>query len=118
MKKICCISGYANGELEQLEKLSKTLSVLIDVLGSRIVSIYIDSREGMSVYRLTITRERARKFARIYTTTYSRGLGWQSKTEKKPLEEWKNLLEEIKNLTFWEGEIVRWKICFKSMELI
>jgi len=110
----CCVTGYANGELEQLEKLSKTLSALIDTLGSKIVYIYIDSQYGKSIYRMTITRERARKYAKIYTTSYSRGLGWKTEEEKKPLEEWEKLLEEIKNLSFDEGEIVRWKICFKN----
>lgn len=117
MSKTCCLGGYVDGDLEKLKDLSRKLSVLIEVLGSCIVSIYLESRYDGCITKIFLTRERAKKNFKIYYKSYSRGIGWESEVEKIPLTEWGKTLEEINRnwlQGFLEGEIIRWQICFRT----
>ena len=113
----CWLGGYASGEPEKLEFEGSRVSDLLDFLGSKVVSIYIEIRFEGSIYKCFVNRKKSRKYFRVYYKTYKAKLRrWESKVEKKPLSEWDKEIEDIKRFNlqgFWGGELFFWQICFK-----
>jgi len=115
--RYCCLGGFVFGELERLEFEGSRVSDLLDFLGSRVVSVYVETRLDGFIHKFFANRKGSRKYFRVYSKTYNPEFRhWESKVEKKLLAEWDKEIEDIRRFLlqgFCGWEEFFWQICFR-----